>query len=178
MNVYVDASTLIALGTVGELGLLHAFDGDIVVPERVQAEVTTQPAAENLRRFQPDDERSHEESAESPGITVDEADHERATSILDEAEQNGDTTIIAGVLAHRDTGMSVGVVSDDRRVRRVADGLGATVTGTVGTVVRNVADGELDAEEAKSLVRGIDDNGLHMTGELREKAYELIDDAA
>lgn len=178
MNVYVDASTLIALGTVGELDLLHAFDGDIVVPERVQTEVTTQPAAENLRWFEPADERDHAELAEPPGVTVDEADRERGKSILDEPEQNGDTTIIAAVLAHRKAELPVGVVSDDRRVRRVADGLGATVTGTVGVVVRNVADGELDAEEAKELVRRIDENGLHMTGELRERAYELIDDAA
>jgi predicted nucleic acid-binding protein len=178
MNVYVDASTLIALGTVGELDLLHAFDGDIVVPERVRTEVTTQPAAENLRRFGPADERDHAELAEPSGVTVDDAAREQAKSVLDESEQNGDTAIVAGVLAHREAEVPVGVVSDDRRVRRVADGLGATVTGTVGVVVRNVADGRLDAEEAKGLVRRIDDNGLHMTGELREKAYALIDDAA
>lgn len=177
MNVYVDASTLIALGTVGELDLLYAFDGDIVAPERVQQEVTTQPAAETLRRFQPA-ERDGAELAEPPGVAVDDADGERAKSVLDEAERNGDTAVIAGVLAHREAEVPVGVVSDDRRVRRVADGLGATVTGTVGVVVRNVADDHLDAEAGKDLVRRIDENGLHMTGGLREKAYALIDDAA
>jgi predicted nucleic acid-binding protein len=178
MDVYVDATTLIALGSVGEMGLLHAFDGDLVIPERVQTEVTTQPAAENLRRFQAHDGRNRENLAEPPGVTVDDANRKQANAILDESERNGDTATIAGVLDHRDAEVPVGVVSDDRRVRRVADGLGATVTGTIGVVVRNVADAHLDADEAKALVRRIDGEGLHMTGELREKADALIDDAA
>jgi hypothetical protein len=70
------------------------------------------------------------------------------------------------------------VVSDDRRVRTVARGLGATVTGTVGVLVRGVRERELSAEDGKELVRRVDSRGLHMTGELREKAYELVEDAA
>jgi len=41
-----------------------------------------------------------------------------------------------------------------RRVRTVTRGLGATVTGTVGTVVRSVEEGVLDAEEGEALVPG------------------------
>lgn len=36
----------------------------------------------------------------------------------------------------------------------------------------------MDVEDARDLVREIDSHGLHTTGELREKAYELIDEAA
>jgi len=71
----------------------------------------------------------------------------------------------------------VGIVSDDQRVRTTARGLGATVTGTVGVVVRDVKDG-LDQEEAYDLIQRIDSHGLHMTGRLRETAFELIDEAA
>lgn len=175
MHIYVDASTLIALGMVGELDRLTVFDGRLVVPERVRAEVTTQPAAENLRRFI--------ETLEDGGHDVvpdglDAATRKRARTVLDESEHNGDTEIIAAVLSKTDRNEPIAVVSDDKRVRTVANGLGATVTGTIGAVVRNVDEGELTADEAKALVRRLDDHGLHMTGELRETADDLIDEAS
>jgi predicted nucleic acid-binding protein len=57
----------------------------------------------------------------------------------------------------------------------VSEGFGATVTGTVGVIVRGVSEG-MSEKDAKETVRLIDGNGLHMTAELREKAYELIDE--
>jgi len=51
MRVYVDATTLIALGTVGELDLLGNFDGEVVVLPAVRDEVTTEPARKNVERF-------------------------------------------------------------------------------------------------------------------------------
>lgn len=176
MDVYVDASTLIALGTVGELDALDVLDGDLVVTERVRAEVTTEPARENLQRFTETVE--HRDHPEAVRTTVEGETIDRATEMLDEPGYTGDTDILGGVLAYTDADEPVGVVSDDRRVRIVADGLGATVTGAIGVVVRNVEDDELGAEAAKDLVRRIDSHGLHMTGKLRETAYDLIEDAA
>ena len=71
----------------------------------------------------------------------------------------------------------MGVVSDDRRVRTVARGLGATVTGTIGVLVRAVEEG-LSEADAKTIVRRLDDYGLHMTAELRAGAIDLIESAA
>ena len=90
---------------------------------------------------------------------------------------NWDVCVVAAVLIHTEADEDVGVVSDDRRVRTVARGLGARVTGTVGVVVRSVEEG-LSAHEAKSVVRRVDEHGLHMTAELREKAFELVEAAA
>ncbi|WP_254524428.1 DUF3368 domain-containing protein [Natrinema caseinilyticum] len=70
-----------------------------------------------------------------------------------------------------------GVVSDDRRVRTVARGLGATVTGTIGVIVRATEEG-LPESDAKAIVRRLDEHGLHMTAELRDTANELVDEAA
>jgi predicted nucleic acid-binding protein len=176
MDVYVDASPLIALGAIGELDALEVLDGDLVVPPRVEAEVTTEPARTNLGRFLETVE--HSDHPEWVRSAVEAETRERAREILDEPEHRGDTELIGAVLGYANADRPVGVVSDDRRVRTVADGLGATVTGTVGIVVRNVEDGELADDDAKDLVRELDGRGLHMTGELRETAYDLIDDAA
>ncbi len=162
MRVYVDATTLIALGTVGELDLLHSFDGKLVVLPAVQDEVTTEPARTNVERFvERDDVKKQDE--------VPDEVLEEAREVVGETDENGDVQIVASVLARDETA----VVSDDRRVRAVSRGFGATVTGTVGVVVRAVKEGT-SAEEAKETVRRIDDNGLHMTAELREKAYGLV----
>lgn len=172
MEVYVDATALVALGRVDELELLAGFDSDVLIPNAVYREVTTEPAKTNL------DVRihSHEHSFFLVGQNSEYI--EKACDILDVDADVGDAWLVADVLYHGDVDEAVAVVSDDRRVRTVARGLGATVTGTIGVVVRNVADGDLTADEAKTLVRRIDSHGLHMTGELRERTDELIDEAA
>lgn len=168
--VLVDATTLIALGSVGEVELLANFDGNLLVPEFVDEEVTTEPASTNVEAFFEDNSRRVIDD-------VPESVESRARDLLGDDGDNGDVQIVAGVLHRQNTHQSVAVVSDDRRVRTVTRGLGATVSGTVGVVVRAVHEG-MDPETAKDIVRDIDSHGLHMTGELREKAYELIDEAA
>lgn len=178
MEIYVDATTLIALGDAGHLALLDHFDGQCVVPETVAAEVTTQPARtrmETVIEGNADGQgglASLQETSEVPKTHLD-----TAIDILGESDINGDTEIVASVLWMHDRDDAVAVVSDDRRVRTVADDFGATVTGTVGVIVRAVHEG-LAADEAKSIVRGIDSQGLHLTGELRDTAFDLIDEAA
>jgi len=167
-HLYVDATTLIALGTVGELEQLPAVQTPLFVLPAIQAEVTTQPAAANLESFLQSESVSTE-----PPVTVGD---ERAMEVLGETTVNGDVQLIGAVLAQTAAGDSVAVVSDDRRVRTVADGLGATVTGTIGVLVQAVEAG-LSTEDARRIVRAIDTNGLHMTAQLRAKAIELLDEA-
>ena len=166
MRIYVDATTLIALGTVDELDLLHCFDGNIVIPPAVREEVTTEPARSALTRFY---ERDGSNKSEKPDATT----IEDARSILGDDEVTGDVQLVAAIL-ERDG--NVAIVSDDRRVRTVARGLGARVTGTIGVVVRAVEEG-LPATDANALVDRIDDHGLHMTGELRATDYTLNENA-
>lgn len=167
MSVYLDATTLIALGSVDELDLLTVFDRDLVVLDSVSEEVTSEPARTALRQFREARELGTSKS-------VDGAVVERARETLGETERNGDVELIARVLAYDD----IGVVSDDQRVRTTARTLGATVTGTIGVVVRAVSAGRITADEGKELVRRLDSHGLHLTGELREQADDLIAEAA
>jgi predicted nucleic acid-binding protein len=168
--VLVDATTLIALGSVGRVELLDNVDGSVLVPELVADEVTTEPAETNTTAFLSDGQ-----ILDSGHASIALADAE--LELLGDDLVTGDAQIISALRYYRSSSDSVAVVSDDKRVRTVARGLGATVTGTVGVVVRAVHEG-MPADEAKDLIREIDSRGLHMTGELREKALELIDEAA
>jgi predicted nucleic acid-binding protein len=173
--ILVDATTLIALGQVGELELLGCFGEIVYTPKIIIDEIYSEPAATNLKR-----------SIEFDQITCFSGNLYRgeAMNLLGETERNGDVDLIAVVLAELDSpdetimGGKKALISDDRRVRTVAQGLGVKVTGTIGVIVRAVAEGELDEEKAKRLVRRLDSHGLHMTGELREKADELIEQEA
>lgn len=169
-RVFFDATTLIALGSIGELELLTNFTGDLVVLPIVQNEVTTEPARTNLTRFL---ERHDVEPTDS--AIHDQLEH--AKRVLDEPTENGDVHLIAAVLAYTADDRPIGIVSDDRRVRTVARGLGATVTGTIGVLVRAVEEG-LSPKAARELLDRVDAHGLHLTGSLRQKAHALFDDAA
>ena len=170
-RLLVDATTLIALGTVGELDLLTSFDGRPEVPPAVATEVASEPARTNLVRFLEDADAAMDEEA-VPG----EEHRRRALDTLGDEEVTGDAVLVARVLEERAADRRVGLISDDRRIRTVADGFGATVTGTVGVVVRAVEEG-LPPEDGKALVRRVDADGLHMTGELRERALRLVEEA-
>lgn len=182
MKILVDATTLIALGQTGTLDLLLAFDGDPIVLPAVGREVTSEPANTNLQDFVRNEQVIARERLPFSNAGPDEAVRpvvDRAAETLGESEYNGDVELVAAVLIDVNAdGPDPAVISDDRRVRTVCRGLGATVTGTIGVVVRAVEDRGLSAGEGKDLVRRIDGHGLHMTGELRETAYELVEDAA
>lgn len=166
--VYLDATTLIALGTIGELDRLETFEGALIVLPTIRAEVTTEPARTNLARF-----LEHPRVTTTPPIPIKE---QQAMELLETAERSGDTRLLGAVVAHTAEDATVGIVSDDRRVRTVARGLGATVTGTVGVIVRAVAGG-LSVDAGIAIVRRLDAHGLHMTAELRERAVELMEAA-
>jgi predicted nucleic acid-binding protein len=171
MKVYVDATTLIALERVGELELLLNFDGHVLIPGSVADEIGDERAERNVEALLDADPVSLAPETES-------GEYDRtARAVLGEDETNGDVAIVAAVLRAVEQDESVAVVSDDRRVRTVAGGFDAAVTGTIGVVIRAVDEG-MTPEAAKSLVRRLDSEGLHMTGELRETADRLIEETA
>jgi len=168
-RIYVGPTAVYSLGQVGELSLLSSFDGDVVIPEPVVAESTVEPTATNLDDLLDGDDAT---------VATDHADHvERAQSLLGEKDVGSATAVLAGVLAHRDPDdrSAVAVVSEDRTVRRMARGLGAEVTSSFGVVVRaTLEDKYLSQSQAKRIVRRIDQHGMHLTGELRERAVGEI----
>ncbi|WP_276271099.1 hypothetical protein [Haloarcula litorea] len=169
-RIYVGPTALYNLGQVGELSLLDAFDGDVVIPDPVVDAVPVEPTTTNL-----------EDYLDGGDVTaaVDDDRVEQARSLLGAKDLGAAETVLAGVLANRDQSdrSAVAVVSEDRTVRRMAQGLGAEVTSSFGVVVRAaIEDKYLSPTQAKRIVRRIDQHGLHLTGELRERAVGEIGD--
>jgi predicted nucleic acid-binding protein len=175
-RVFVDATTLVALGQVGALDLLNSFGGRLVIPDAVRAEVTTEPPKTNLDRFLA--ESRVETGAVDTGWT------EQAMDVLGAETVTSDVRLVEGVLDATDAAAeespgadsAVGLVADDRRLRTVAEGFGATVVGTFGVIVRAASsDSPVSATQAKRIVRRVDSHGLHLTGEMREQAIGSTD---
>lgn len=165
--ILVDATPLYNLGQIGELELLGAFGGRLHIPETVAAELTVEPAATNLERFSED----AEVVTERDGTRI--AD---AQALLGVEETTSDVVVVAALLGARDRGDAVTFVSDDTRLRAIADGLGAVVTGSFGVVVRaSVADKYFTTTQAKRVLRRMDHHGLQLTGTLRERAIGEVD---
>lgn len=161
--ILVDATTLYELGQVGELDLIGSFEGTVVVLDTVASEVTVEPAATNLERFL-------DEYDVTTALDIDtfEAD---AMALLDTDERTSDVVLVAALLAGREREEDVALVSGDKRLRAIADGLGATVTSTFGVVVRATADDKyFSTTQAKRVIRRTDHHGVQMTGTLRERA--------
>lgn len=168
MTIYVDATPLYDLGQIGELELLEVFDDGIVIPQAVIDEITVEPAATNLARFL--DESGIETQPDTDSYLDD------AKQLLNESAETSDVALVACLLAARDRGESAALVSDDRRLRAVADGLGATVTGTFGVTTRAAVDSKyFPATQAKRVIRRTDHHGVQMTGQLRERAIGEVD---
>ena len=161
--VHVGPTVLYTLGQIGELDLLEYFDGALVVPEEVQAEITTQPAAVNLDSFL---------DSASVITSVRPAVRERAAAALEIDPEGYQAALLGGFFDDSlEEDEPILVVSDDRRLRALADGMGADVTGSFGVVVRAATqDKYLSAAAAKRIVSRMDKHGLQLTGELRAQA--------
>lgn len=163
-RVYVGPTTLYDLGQVGELDLLTAVDGELAVPTPVVDEITVEPAATALDRFL---------ETESVTTAIDETEVATAKDVLEVDAATPSVAIVAGILAHADPEdrYAVGVVTEDRRLRSIAEGFGASTTSSFGVVVRAaLSDDSLKPGHVKRIVRRMDSYGLNMTGELRERA--------
>jgi predicted nucleic acid-binding protein len=161
--VHVGPTALYELGQIGELDLLEWFDGALVIPEAVQAEITTEPARTNLDRLLED------------GSVITSVRPEVRAAVADALEidpESYEAALLAGLFDDSvDDERTVLVVSDDRRVRALAEGLGASVTGSFGVVVRAATqDKYLSSADAKRIVSRMDDNGVQLTGQLRARA--------
>lgn len=168
MWIVVDATPLYDLGQIGELDLLSVPDGRLVIPEAVAGEITVEPAATNLERL------LEENDVETEPDCADWLDD--AQRLLGASSATSDAWVVACLLAARDRGEEAALFSDDSRLRAVAEGLGATVTGTFGVIVRAAAEDKyFHTSQAKRVIRRTDHHGVQMTGRLRERAVGEVD---
>jgi len=132
-TVISDASVLICLGAVGQIGLLPEFYAEVLVPPAVWAEVTsagTRPGAAEVRTAQHDGWLQQRAPAPSPLLA-----HLQRTLDAGEAEAIALATELPQSL----------LLLDDADGREAARQMGLDFTGTVGVLLRAKGVGKLPA---------------------------------
>ncbi len=180
-TLLTDASVIVRLSSVGELPLLRAIDGDVVVPRAVESEVIDNPGAVQLSAGV--DNRWITVTDELPVEAVlRAADHLEVDSVQpleveseDRPAIEGDTALLAHALSDRQTAV---VVSDDKPLRETCKALSISVTGSIGILVRAVEVGEIDQETAVDRLYAMDEVGERLSASLIRRGERLIEDAS
>ena len=159
MSVVVsDASPLINLARVGHFELLAAFYGQIVIPQAVYEEVVMRGAGREGSR----------EVREAPWIEVQAPTDELAVRTLIVELGTGEASAI--ILA-QGLGASL-LLIDEIHGRRIAQGLGLQVRGTLGILARAKREGRIRSlKEMLDLLRA---RGTWINQELYEETLRLV----
>ena len=154
----VNASPLIALGSIGRLDLLEDGDRTLIVPAAVVAEILAGPADGGAHR------------AIAAGWIAERPDVPVRTDVLEWGLGAGETAVLSAALSS--TTQAVAVL-DDGAARRCARALGVRVTGTLGIVLRSKATGRVAS--AASMLRALRDAGLYLdTNLIRQALREIV----
>lgn len=154
-----NASPLILLGKVGQLGLLAELADEVVIPEMVAREVSAKP----------DGKQAIDELSRTSGVRL---EPDRLVSKVIEAWDLGPGE--SQVLAVSDGGPGARAVLDDLEARRCAASIDVPVIGTLGVVLRAKRKGIVPA--ARPVLQRLRHEGLYVSTDLLEKALEHLDE--
>lgn len=182
-RVYVDASSLITLASIGQEHLLRDLGEQVWVPEAVINEVQRGVAAEAVEGALEDWMKSIAVESHVEMRNEFEAARQRAASHLD-VDLDGDAG--RGDLALLTLGVHFGlvlddtvvIVTDDKPLRKTCRALGIPVSGSIGVLIAAVERGDLDPEGAKDALVAMDEVGARLSARLLRRAERLIDQAA
>lgn len=174
-RLLIDASVWLSLAAVGRTDLLRQFDGTVVVPEAVAAEITSDPAAKRLADAREDGWVASASAEDS--LAEEQVAH--AARLLGESRESdllGDIALLALALQDDDTERVV--VTDDQPLRRACRSRSVPVSGSIGVLVVAVERGALDAGAAVETLTAMDSVGARFSASLLRRAERLIEDAA
>ena len=147
-SVVTDSTCLIGLERVGHLDLLPALFEPILVPPKVQ----------------------HEFGTLLPWLTVETPTDHALVAALNMLVDDGEAEAIA--LAHEQRWR---IILDDRRARSVARGLGITIIGTVGVLVRAKRLGMITS--LKALLDDLEAHEFYISEALKAEALRLVEES-
>jgi predicted nucleic acid-binding protein len=147
--VVADSTCLIGLERIGHLDILPALFEPILVPPEVQ----------------------HEFGTLLPWLTVETPADQALVTALKMLVDDGEAEAIT--LAHEQERR---IILDDRRARSVARGLGVTIIGTVGILVRAKRLGLITS--LKALLDELEAHEFYISEGLKAEALRLVNESA
>ena len=162
MIVVSDSTPLITLMKAAELDLLHDLFGEIIIPEAVYAELTTNP--------------DFQEEADlingSDFIVVASVEDKKTVSVLQRAtglDLGESEAIVYADDHHADL-----LLVDEASGRRVALDMGLEIMGSIGVLVSAFREGLISEAEAVDAFQKIRESNRHISERLINEALDII----
>ena len=162
MIVVSDSTPLISLMKASQLDILEKLFGDVLIPEAVFSELTT-------------NEAFPEEAAliqRSTYIKVVKVGDRKAVSLLQRAtglDRGESEAIVYADDTHADL-----LMMDEVQGRKVAKSMGIPIMGSVGILVNAFRDGLLTESDVETALNRMKQSGRHISDRLIQDALDII----
>lgn len=162
MTVISDTTPIISLIKINRLDLLQKLFGEILIPEAVYRELTTNIIFKNEADI----------VKESDFLQTTSVQNRKALEVLQAAGGLDDGESEAIILA--DEVNSDALIIDERKGRKVAQKLGIKITGTVGVLLQAHDENLITSDEIKAYLEQLKNSNIRLSDSLIREALSLL----
>lgn len=162
MTVISDTTPIISLIKINRLDLLEKLFGEVLIPEAVYRELTTNALFENEAII----------VKASAFLKTSAVQNRKSLQLLQAASGLDDGESEAIILA--DELKSDVLIMDERKGRKVAQKLGIKITGTVGVLLQAYSETMISSDEIKAYLDRLKNSNIRLSESLIQKALEIF----
>lgn len=162
MIVISDTTPIIALIKINRLDLLEKLFDEVLIPEAVFDELTTNSLFENETAI----------VKSSTFLKKTSVQNKKSLQILQAASGLDDGESQAIILA--DELKSDVLIIDEKKGRKVAQQLGITITGTIGILIQAHDEGMISSDEIKQYLEQLKNSNIRLSDSLIQQALAML----
>lgn len=162
MTIISDTTPIISLIKINRLDLLEKLFEEVLIPEAVYRELTTNALFENEAKI----------VKTSSFLKTSSVQNRKSLQLLQAVSGLDDGESEAIVLA--DELKSDVLIMDERKGRKVAEKLGIKITGTVGVLLQSYSENMISSDEIKTYLDQLKNSNIRLSESLIQKALEML----
>ena len=162
MTIISDTTPIISLIKINRLDLLEKLFEEVLIPEAVYRELTTNTLFENEAKI----------VKTSSFLKTSSVQNRKSLQLLQAVSGLDDGESEAIILA--DELKSDVLIMDERKGRKVAEKLGIKITGTVGVLLQSYSENMISSDEIKTYLDQLKNSNIRLSESLIQKALEML----
>ena len=162
MTIISDTTPIISLIKINRLDLLEKLFEEVLIPEAVYRELTTNALFENEATI----------VKTSSFLNTSAVQNRKSLQLLQAVSGLDDGESEAIILA--DELKSDVLIMDERKGRKVAEKLGIKITGTVGVLLQSYSENMISSDEIKTYLDQLKNSNIRLSESLIQKALEML----
>lgn len=162
MTIISDTTPIISLIKINRLDLLEKLFEEVLIPEAVYRELTTNALFENEAKI----------VKTSSFLKTSSVQNRKSLQLLQAVSGLDDGESEAIILA--DELKSDVLIMDERKGRKVAEKLGIKITGTVGVLLQSYSENMISSDEIKTYLDQLKNSNIRLSESLIQKTLEML----